>query len=115
MNEEITIFFPRFHYKKYMKRLEGYAKHLRISTEGEMYVLQHILDRDFGRDLILIDIEKIELEHGLITVKCTTKNGSYWFSVSDLESKGWYAENGVEPSRSFKEGYISKDLYHKMD
>jgi hypothetical protein len=106
-----TIFYPRFQYKKYLKVLERYVKHLKIETEGEMFVLQNILDRDFGRDIILISIEEIRLKSGLIYVKCRTRNGSYHFCVSDIEGNGW--KEGI--TQRDKEVYINGDLHHKMD
>jgi hypothetical protein len=111
MNENYTIFYPIFQYKKYLKVLERYVKHLNIKTEGEMYVLQHILNRDLNRDLILISIETIKAERGLITVRCRTRSGSYMFSVADIDTDGWTEGMDLEAKKS----YVSRDLYHKMD
>lgn len=100
--------------KKQQKEYDKYKNKLNITTEGEEFVLLHILRRDWGRDLILRDIEMIKHNHpkcsGLVWVKCTTRNGSYDFSVSHLGGDGWDTNNKAE-----QESYVSRDLYHKMD
>ena len=96
--------------RKQRKQLDAYIKKLGIKTEGERFVLEHILKRDWGRDILLQDIELIKYRSGLVSVKCQTRNGSYSFSVSHLGGKGWSIED-IDGQKS----YISRDLYHKMD
>ena len=100
-----------FRLKRHEKEFNRYVKNLGITTEGEMFVLHHILSRDWNRDLILISIEKIKFYNGLVIVKCRTRNGSYNFSVPHLGGNGWNIHNTQEE----QECYISGDLYHKMD
>jgi hypothetical protein len=100
--------------EKQQKQRDAYIEKLGITTEGELFVLDHILNRDWNRDLILIDIEVIRFNdkvcQNLVHVKCRTRNGSYNFSVSHLGGDGWITKNIRE-----QELYISGDLYHKMD
>jgi hypothetical protein len=104
-----------FRLKRYEKEFNRYVEHLGITTEGEMFVLHHILSRDWNRDLILISIETIKFSDkgysGSVHVKCRTRNGSYDFSVAHLGGDGWNIHNTQEE----QESYISRDLYHKMD
>lgn len=94
-------------------QLEYYKKKLRISTEGEEFVLRCILERDWGRELILIDITRIVYNsanaRGLVWVECTTTNGTYAFSVSHLGGKGWSTD---DPDK--QRDYIKHNLYHKL-
>ena len=100
--------------KTQLKQLDSYIKKLGITTDGEKYVLEHILRRDWGRDILLQDIEMIKYNakgyYGLVGVKCRTRNGSYSFSVSHLGGKKGSVDNLEE-----QKDYISRDLYHKMD
>ena len=100
--------------KTQQKQLDAYIKKLGITTDGERFVLEHILKRDWGRDILLQSIEMIKYNakgySGLVGVKCRTRNGSYSFSVSHLGGKGWSTDS-IEDQKS----YISRDLYHKMD
>ena len=100
--------------KSQQKSLDRYVQKLGITTDGERFVLEHILKRDWGRDLLLQDIEMIKYNHpkcqNLIWVKCTTRNGSYNFSVSHIGTKGWIKDD-VEEQKL----YVSSDLYHKVD
>ena len=74
--------------KTQQKQLDSYIKKLNITTDGERFVLEHILKRDWGRDILLEDIEMIKYNHkncsGLIWVKCNTRNGSYNFQFHIL-------------------------------
>lgn len=100
--------------KTQQKQLDNYIEKLGITTQGEEYVLLHILKRDWGRDILLQDIEMIKYNakgySNSVGVKCRTRNGSYDFSVSHLGGDGWHVK-GIEEHKM----YISKDLYHKMD
>ena len=98
--------------KKQEEQYNKYYSLLKIKSKGEDFVLKHILQRDWNRNILLQNIEVIKQQHGLIQVKCSTINGSYSFSVCDIESKGW---KNPEMSLSEKEVYIGGDLYHKMD
>jgi hypothetical protein len=104
-----------FRLKRHEKEFNRYVDKLGITTDGEMFVLHHILSRDWNRDLILISIEVIKFSDkgysGLVHVKCRTRNGSYDFSVAHLGGDGWDIHNTQEK----QESYISRDLYHKMD
>lgn len=100
--------------KRQQKQIEFYKTKLNIITDGELFVLEHILKRDWNRDIILIDIEMIKYNHqncqGLIWVKCSTRNGSYNFSVPHLGGVGWVIDN-LEVQKC----HIGSQLYHKMD
>ena len=100
--------------KTQQKQLDSYIKKLNITTDGERFVLEHILKRDWGRDILLEDIEMIKYNHkncsGLVWVKCSTRNGSYNFSVSHIGTKGWITDDVEEQKK-----YVSSDLYHKLD
>lgn len=104
-----------FRLKRHEKEFNRYVEKLSITTEGEKFVLHHILSRDWNRDLILISIDTIKFSDkgygGLVHVKCRTRNGSYDFSVSHLGGDGWNIHNTQEE----QESYVSRDLYHKMD
>ena len=104
-----------FRLKRHEKEFNRYVDKLGITTEGEMFVLHHILSRDWNRDLILISIETIKFSDtgysGSVHVKCRTRNGSYDFSVAHLGGDGWNIHNTQEE----QESYVSRDLYHKMD
>jgi hypothetical protein len=104
-----------FRLKRQEKEFNGYVEKLGITTEGEKFVLHHILSRDWNRDLILISIDTIKFSDkgygGLVHVECRTRNGSYDFSVSHLDSDGWDIHTTLEE----QESYVSRDLYHKMD
>ena len=104
-----------FRLKRHEKEFNRYVENLGITTEGEMFVLHHILSRDWNRDLILISIETIKFSDpgysGAVHVKCRTRNGSYDFSVSHLGGDGW----GIHTTKYEQERYISRDLYHKID
>lgn len=99
--------------KKQQKQLDAYIEKLGITTEGELFVLKHILHRDWNRDILLIDINTIKYNAsgygGLVLVNCRTRNGSYEFSVSHLNPDEW------DDALGDQESYISSDLYHKMD
>ena len=62
-------------------QLDSYINKLGITTNGELFVLEHILKRDWGRDILLQDITMIKYNHpkctNLIWVKCQTRNGNY--------------------------------------
>ena len=98
--------------KKQQKELDRYINHLGITTDGELFVLEHILRRDWGRDIILESIDTIKYNDtgygGLVHVVCRTRSSCYDFSVSHLGSPGF--------SKSLEEHkmYISGDLYHKI-
>jgi hypothetical protein len=96
------------------KQLDQYIVKLGITTDGERFVLEHILKRDWGRDILLQDIEMIKYNHpkctNLVWVKCTTRNGSYNFSVSHIGTGGWTTTDIEE-----QKNYVSSCLYHKMD
>ena len=95
--------------KKQKKQFDMYVKKLGIKTEGEKYVLEHILKRDWGRDIILLNISKIAKNHSrLVDVRCRTKGGLYSFSVSHLEDKNLITD--IEKQKA----YINKDLYYKI-
>lgn len=97
--------------KTQQKQYECYKNKLNIQTEGEDFVLKHILRRDWQRDILLNNIEEIKLSHGLISVKASTRRHSYLFSVSDVaKTDGW--KGGM--TRYDKELYVSGDLYHKL-
>ncbi len=104
-----------FRDKRHEKEFNRYVEKLGITTEGEMFVLFHILSRDWNRDLILISIETIKFSDkgysGLVHVKCRTRNGSYDFSVAHLGGDGW----DIHSIQEKQECYISGDLYHKMN
>lgn len=112
-NAFIMIYYARIN-KTQQKQLDAYIKKLGITTDGELFVLEHILKRDWGRDILLRDIEMIKYNHpkcpNLIWVKCRTRNGTYNFSVSHIGTKGWITDDIEEQKR-----YVSSDLYHKMD
>jgi hypothetical protein len=103
-------YFPIFNHKKNQKILSYWLNKLNITVEGENYVLQHILNRDLCRDIILHDILIIKLENNLISVRVSTRNGSYRFCVCDILGNGW--TNGL--SEHDKELYVHSDLYHKL-
>ena len=107
------IYYARIN-KTQQKQLVAYIKKLGITTDGELFVLEHILKRDWGRDILLQDIEMIKYNPpkctNLIRVKCRTRNGTYDFSVSHIGTKGWITDDIEEQKR-----YVSSDLYHKMD
>ena len=100
--------------KKQQKQLDAYVKKLGITTDGERFVLEHILKRDWGRDILLQDIEMIKYNHpkcaNLIWVKCRTRNGTYDFSVSHIGTDGW-----INSDIDAQKQYVSSDLYRKMD
>lgn len=100
--------------KTQQKQLDSYIKKLNITTDGERFVLEHILKRDWGRDILLQDIEMIKYNHpkctNLIWVKCSTRNGTYDFSVPHIGTGGWSTDDIEEQKR-----YVSSDLYHKID
>ncbi len=104
-----------FRLKRHEKEFNRHVENLGITTEGEMFVLHHILSRDWNRDLILISIETIKFSDpgysGAVHVKCRTRNGNYDFSVAHLGGDGW----GIHTSQYEQERYISRDLYHKID
>ena len=107
------IYYARIN-KTQQKQLDAYIKKLGITTDGELFVLEHILKRDLGRDILLQDIKMIKYNHtkctNLIWVKCSTRNGTYNFSVSHIGTDGWSTDDIEEQKR-----YVSSDLYHKMD
>ncbi len=107
------IYYARIN-KKQQKQLDAYVKKLGITTEGERFVLEHILKRDWGRDILLQDIEMIRYNHtgysNLIHVKCRTRNGSYDFSVGHIGTKGWIIDD-IEKQKSS----VGSDLYHKLN
>jgi len=117
------IYYARIN-KSQQKILDRYVQKLGITTDGERFVLEHILKRDWGRDLLLRDIEMIKYNHpkcpNLIWVKCTTRNGNnnitYNFSVSHIGAKGWIngAKGWIKDDVEEQKLYISSDLYHKM-
>lgn len=100
--------------KKQQKQLNSYVKKLGITTDGEQFVLEHILKRDWGRDILLQDIEMIKYNHpncaNLVWVKCRTRNGTYDFSVSHIGTSGWSTDN-IDNQKQ----YISSELRRKMD
>ena len=104
-----------FRLKRQEKEFNRYVEKLGITTEGEKFVLYHILSRDWNRDLILISIDTIKFSDkgysDLVHVKCRTRNGSYDFSVSHLGGGGW----DIHTTLKEQESYVSRDLYHKMD
>ena len=104
------IYFSNLNSKKNFKILENCRKALNINCRGEDYVLQWILNEDISRNIILQRIDKIKLERGLIRVECSTRHGSYGFSVSDLDSAGWLPDMTEDMKRS----NISTDLRHKI-
>src|SRR5574344_988698 len=78
--------------KTQQKQIDNYIKKLNITTDGERFVLEHILKRDWGRDILLQDIEMIKYNHpkctNLILIKCllmvsTMSSGGFWnYSLS---------------------------------
>lgn len=100
--------------KTHQKEFDRYIDRLGITTEGEKFVLLHILERDWGRDILLQEIETIKFNaggcSGLVQVKCRTRNGSRSFSVAHLGGTGWTINDTEEQKR-----YISGDLFHKMN
>lgn len=102
-----------FRLKRQEKEYNRYVEHLKLTTDGEKFVLYHILSRDWGRDIILLNIEMIRYNHpqcsGLVWIKCRTRNGSYDFSVGHIGSDGWITDNLDEQKL-----YISGELYRKM-
>ncbi len=100
--------------KAQQNQLDKYVEKLSITTDGEYFVLEHILKRSWGRDILLQDIEMIKYNHprctNLIWVKCITINGSYNFSVSHIGTNGWSTDDIEEQKR-----YVSSDLCHKMN
>lgn len=123
MIEEIVNTIPNqivsnkyfFRLKRHENQFNMYVDKLGIRTDGEKFVLHHILSRDWNRDLILISIETIKFSDigysGLVHVKCRTRNSCYDFSVSHLGGYGWSVNTTIEQQKR----YISGDLYHKMD
>jgi len=100
--------------KTQQKELDRYIVALGIKTDGEKFVLEHILKRDWGRDILLVSIEMTKYNasgcQGLVCVKCTTRNGAYYFSVSHLGGNSWTTHDVDE-----QKNYISRNLYNKMD
>jgi len=100
--------------KKQRAELDRYTKKLGITTEGEAFVLLEILAMDWGREILLRDIEMIKYNHpqctNLVWVKCRTGNGAWNFSVPNLGGRGWITDDIGEQG-----AYIRADLYHKMD
>lgn len=96
--------------KRQLKQYENYKTKLGIKTEGEDFVLKHILNRDWNRDILLSDITEIKSRHNLIGVKCSTRHHSYSFSVPDVYGTGW--REGM--NQWDKEIYVGGDLHHKL-
>lgn len=96
--------------KKQQKQYDFYKSKLGITTAGEDFVLMHILQRDWHRDILLQSIEEIKCIHGLISVKCRTRRHGYDFSVSDIEGTGFKEAMSI----SDKKRYIGGDLHHKL-
>ena len=106
-----TLFFRL---KSHQKEFDRYVKFLNITTDGEKFVLYHILSRNWNMiDIILTSIETIKLNDvgyaGFIHVKCKTRNGYYNFSVSDIDGEGWSTDDMFERKR-----IVSSDLYDKL-
>jgi hypothetical protein len=99
--------------KKQQKQLERHVKHLGITTDGELFILEHILLRDWRRDIILLSIDTIKYNDigypNHVHVKCSTRSGSYDFSVSHLGDPGFH-----NPDLEYQKRYIESDLYHKI-
>ena len=103
-----------FRLKSHQKQFDKYVKLLGITTDGEKFVLYHILSRDWNGDIILISIETIKLNGigypGFIHVKCKTRSsGSSSFCVSDIEGEGWGTDN-----ISKRKQLVNSDLYEKI-
>lgn len=103
-----------FRLKSHRKQFDKYVKLLGITTDGEKFVLYHILSRDWNGDIILISIETIKLNDtgylGFIHVKCRTRNsGSSSFCVSDIEGEGFYTDDMSERKK-----LVNSDLYEKI-
>lgn len=96
-------------------QLDAYIKKLGITTEGELFVLKHILQRDWHRDILLQDIAMIKYNDpqcpNLIWIKCKTRNGSYNFEVPDVSIGEWTTRN----TQTEREVYVDSQLRHKMD
>lgn len=92
------------------KIYDNHIKRLKITTEGEKFVLLEILKRDWYRYLILLDIYEIKLVSGLVRVRCRTRNASYNFSVSHLGGDGWSCDDEDE-----QKSYIRYNLIRKME
>jgi len=100
--------------EKQKKIINHYRGKLNITTKGELFVLRHILKRDWDRDIILLNIDMIQYNHptclNLVLVKCSTRNSSYTFSVPHLGGTGWITNN-IKQQKT----YISNQLYDKID
>jgi hypothetical protein len=103
--------------KSHQKELDKYIQQLDLTTDGEKFVLLHILERDWGRDILLQEIEIIRFNakgcSGGVKVVCRTRNGSWSFSVAHLGGTGWHQDyiDNIEAQKR----YIGADLFHKMD
>lgn len=95
--------------KQQKKIFENYKNLLGISHPGEVYVLEHILKRDWDREIILIDITCISVHCGTIWVECSTASATYSFSVPILGGEGWATQN-----ENKQKAIISSNLYHKL-
>jgi hypothetical protein len=98
--------------KTQQKTLKRYKDYLNITTDGELFVLEHILRRDWGRDILLQSIETIKFNDvgypNLVHVVCSTRSYSYNFSVSHLGT------SSNKTSLEEQKRYIDGDLYHKI-
>jgi len=85
------------------------VKDLQITTPGELFVLECIINNHHMTNYIVKYIEKIKLENGLVRVVMTTSKASNRFSVSDIESLGF--DEGMTDYE--KKSYVSRDIAHK--
>lgn len=94
----------------FKKEREHYIKKLNLTEEGAVFILDTILGFEQRRICFIHSIDEIKKINGLYNVKCRTSAGSYWTSISDINSSGWI--DGMTDGQ--KRTSVWGDIYHKI-
>ncbi len=99
-----------FRIKRHEREFNRYVDNLKITTDGEKFILYNLLSMNWSRQIVLLSIDKIKLNDiNLVDLKFRTNSSIYDFSLSHIGT----ADFGTDDINE-QQNIVSKDFYSKI-